>query len=1020
VTSERWRHVESLYYEALQIPAEERARFLNDACAGDETLNSEVASLLAQDSGGFFETPAMDAAAKLITSAHPSLIGAHIGPYHLESLLGAGGMGEVYRARDTRLGRVVAIKVFPAGMSVSPQALERFQREARAASALNHPNICTIYDVGADPPFIAMELLEGETLQQQLTRGAMDVPVIVDIALAVVDALDAADTKGIVHRDIKPANILLTLRGPKILDFGLAKEASAAAIDPSNLPTRFSVALTDPGSTVGTVSYMSPEQVRAQALDTRTDLFSFGVVLYEMVTGTRPFRGESPGVIFETILNRVPVPLASLNPAVPAELARIVDKCLEKDRTLRYQHASEMRTDLQRLKRDAESLRVAISGKAAARTDPATHWKAVVLAAVAVLAIAVAGYSYFHRRQVLTDKDTIVLADFVNTTGDPVFDETLRQGLAIQLAQSPFLSLVSDERIQKTLRLMGQPATARLTPGLAKEICERTASAAVLDGSIASLGSQYVVGLRATRCRTGDVLDEEQVQAARKEEVLNALSQMAVKFRTRVGESLATVRQHDTPLEEATTPSLEALRAFNAGSKHLTSDNNDLAAAVPLFKEAIEKDPQFAMAYASLGFTYGLLGQPALAAESNTKAYELRDRVTDREKFFIAATYDLQVTGNLVRALETCELWLHTYPRDKNSHGLLSAFLYPAFGKYEKGAEVARQLVEIDPDFAIGYLQLAFNRQFAGDVGEAEKVLQRAADRKLEIPELLIQRYDVAFLKGDRGAMDREVALGQKESGAEDMIADRQAFVWAHSGHVEKANALAKRAADLNQQPDQRGRKALIEIGPALWAALDGNTSAARRYATAAADLSTDRDVEYGAAFALALSGEPSRSGELAKDLDTRFPEDTAVQSIYLPTIRALLAVTDKAKGGGASMAVELLQRARPYDQGVPPSISPMFIGPFYSVYVRGLAYLAAHQASEAAEEFQNILDHRSIVVSDPIGALAHLQIGRAFVLSGDTTKARTAYQDFLALWTEADPDLPILKQARAEYANLR
>ncbi|HXN21683.1 MAG TPA: tetratricopeptide repeat protein, partial [Candidatus Dormibacteraeota bacterium] len=542
--------------------------------------------------------------------------------------------------------------------------------------------------------------------------------------------------------------------------------------------------------------------------------------------------------------------------------------------------------------------------------------------------------------------------------------------------------------------------------------------AAVLEGSIVSLGSQYVLGLRAKNCRTGNVLDEEQVQAATKEDVLNALSQIASKFRTRVGESLATVKQHDTPLEEATTSSLEALKAYSAASKHLTSDG-DLAASVPLFKEAIEKDPQFAMAHASLGFTYGLLGQPALAAESNKKAYELRDRASDQEKFFITATYELQVTGNLEKALQTCELWLHTYPREKVPHGLLGAMLYPTFGQYEKGVEVAKQLVEIDPDFSIGYLQLAFNEQFAGRLGEAENVLHRAYERKLEIPELLLQRYDIAFLKGDQAGMDREVALGQKESGAEDLIADRQAFVWAYSGQLEKAKSMAQRAADLNQHPAQRRRKALIEIGPALWEAFFGNVSAAKKSATAAVDLSTDRDVEYGAAFALALSGEPSRSRALAKDLDTRFPEDSAVQFIYLPQIRALLALNDDSKGGSASKAIELLQLARPYDRGTPPSGAPMFIGNFYPIYVRGLAYLATHQGSEAAAEFQKILDGRSVVVSDPIGALAHLQLGRALALSGDKTKAKSAYQDFLTLWKDSDPDIPILIAAKAEYAKL-
>jgi len=655
-----------------------------------------------------------------------------------------------------------------------------------------------------------------------------------------------------------------------------------------------------------------------------------------------------------------------------------------------------------------------IEVNATATTGFARRWTAIVPAVVAVFALSLAGYFYFHRTAKLTEKDTIVLADFTNTTGDSVFDGTLRQGMAVQLEQSPFLSLISDDRIQQVLRLMGKPADARLTPEVSREICERTGSAAVLDGSIASLGSQYVLGLRAKNCRTGDVLDEEQVQAAMKEDVLNALGQIASKFRTRVGESLTTVEKHDTPLAEATTPSLEALKAYSAGWQVVSSSGS--TAAVPFFKHAIETDPKFAMAYASLGRMYDDVGESDLSAESTSKAYELRDRTSANEKFFISASYDMQVTGNLDKAQQTCELWVQAYPRAMIPHAFLSGIIYPVSGKYEKAVEESKRAIELDPDFAIGYNILALSYAYLDRLSEAEKTLQRASKRKLDIPDFLVERYDLAFLRGDKAGIEREAALGQRTSGAEDWISDHEAFVLAYSGHLQQAREMSQHAADLAQQSTRREPAALYETGAALRDALFGNAPAARRGAMAALELSKGREVEYGAAFALALAADSARSQTLANDLERRFPEDTSVRFSYTPVLRALLALNRDEP----SKAVELLQIAVPYELGAPRSSFYGFFGTFYPAYVRGLAYLAAHQGAEAAGEFQKILGHRGIVISDPIGALAHLQLGRAYALSGDDTKARSAYQDFLTLWKDADADIPIFKQAKAEYAKLQ
>ena len=660
------------------------------------------------------------------------------------------------------------------------------------------------------------------------------------------------------------------------------------------------------------------------------------------------------------------------------------------------------------------------SPKAATTVTPTgigKHWELIVPAIVAVLALSVGGYFYLRRTAKLTDKDTIVLADFSNTTGDSVFDGTLRQGFAVQLEQSPFLSLISEERMQQVLRLMGKPADARVTPEIAREICERTASAAVLDGSIASLGSQYVLGLRAQDCRTGDVLAEEQVQAARKEDVLNALGQMASKFRTRVGESLTTVRKHDTALAEATTPSLEALKAYSAGWQ--VSFHSGSAAAVPFLKRSVEIDPNFASAYALLGRLYGDIGESVLSAMNTSRAYQLRDRASDQEKFFISASYDLQVTGNLERAQQTCALWIQTYPRSWLPHGLLSGGIYPQMGKYEEAIAEAKAALGIDPDFASGYGNLAVSYVSLDRWAEAESTLKQAFNRKLEVPDFFVLQYALAFLKDDKAGMGRVAAQARKKPGANDWMSNSEGFVLAYSGHLEAAREMSQLAADLARKTERRDTQALYETDAAVREALFGNVSTARQRAVDALALSRSRDVGYGAAFAFALSGDSSRSQALTEDLSKRFPEDTRVQFTYAPMLRALLALNHSQP----SKAVELLQTAIPYEVGIPTEGGSEFLlgaGNLYPAYVRGLAYLAAHQGAEAAAEFQKILDHRGLVISDPIGALAHLQLGRAYALSGDKTKAKSAYQDFLTLWKDADPDIPILKQAKAEYAKLQ
>jgi len=1008
-----WRQLEELYHAALKLDPVRRPEFLRARCNGNESLRTALDSLLCQPISvdSVFDHPAFEVAAKLLAADREHgnglgdpLIGSTVGHFRILEKIGEGGMGVIYKAEDLKLPRQVALKCLPGILSNDPAALERFRGEACAASALNHPNICTIHEIGEDHgrAFIVMELMEGMALRERIANGPLKLTDIVSLGIDIASGLAAAHARGIIHRDIKPANVFVTAEGhAKILDFGLAKFQAKPQSD-----STAQLSLTIPGAAIGTLAYMSPEQARGEELDARTDLFSFGATLYEMATGFRAFQGKSLAELHDAILNRQPIPATQIDPQIPSRLQEIISIALEKDASLRYQSAAEMRIDLKRLRREMAAGADPDGQDAQTDKSKGSNRRRIRLAAAALVLVAISTLVYFYVRptkaHALTDKDTVVLADFKNNTGDAVFDDTLKQALSVALNQSPFLNVLPENKVASTLHLMTRPAGTKLTPDLTRELCQRAGSKVYIAGSIASLGSQYVLGLQAANCQNGDPLAQEQVTAPAKEKVLDALGEASSKLRRQLGESLATVQKFNVPLEQATTSALDALKAYALGRNKRTQ--GDEVSGIALMERAIQLDPEFAMAYADAGLGYANLGDQRKAEEYLRKAYTRAGRVSERERYFILSQYDKSVTGNHSHAIETYLLWSQNYPNDWLP---LQGFgdEYSRLGQFEEALVYLKKSLAADPDHIYSWSDLIEAYTATGRFRESADAARQAVEHGP--PQLIhIALLELAAAQNETAAYNQEADWlahnSSEEIRVQRLFIERAAAV----GQVANSEKLALTAGQQAKTSGFPGTAAQVLARAAVWQAMTRRSKATNDLATDALKVSSDWITSADAALAFAFSGDFTQSRALLDRLMQSFPENTVLQQIYRPQIEALEAI---ARDGAAS-AIAALEAARSYDRAS-----------YFSLpYVRGLAYLSINDAAQAASQFQQVIDHPGVDPLSPVHPLARLGLARAYALQGDTIKARAAYQQFLTLWKNADPNIPILKQAKAEYAKLQ